>query len=416
MIPLEFPLQAPFRVDQVTPAPLLLAGLFVAQGLAAIFIHWAGASRRPRLWMGGVGLLLTLTLVFFTLASWGNSDTTRFSHMMQWDTSKAPPEPLWVVLRPLILLLPYRMSAVHGLVATAFGGMAVLLAARWRAWAWAGWWSLLITCSPLLRGFLQNAHTRQALATLLLVPLLLAAAGLARPPRWSVGGGLVLSALSHNTFVWNLPLSLLPALSRLLLALPSRLAGLRRGLAGAGPGAWGAAVRRHWPWLLLALTVAGLLAVIVPVALERFQDYAGDAYFSSYAVRRIIGRLQRALALGLLLAVIQKRLNPLRLLTCPITLSLLLFGSLYAALQVSIGHGWIPQITSRLADGVALYLLLLYLAWLDRYKAHWYILPALYVTLQYWLEGRILDYEDLDCGRNDEFLCVPDRWPWQVRY
>ncbi len=415
MIPPEFPLEAPFRVDQVTSAPLQLAGLFVAQGMAALLIHLAAAWRRPRLWVAGVVALLALVLIFFTLASWGNSDTTRFSHMMQWDTQQAPPEPLWVLLRPLILLLPYRMAAVHGLVAMAFAAAAVLLAMTWRAWAWAGWWSLLICCSPLLRGFLQTAHTRQALATLLLVPLLVSAAGLARVPgRW-LGAGLVVSGLSHNTFVWNLPLSLLPALPRLAAGLPARLVRLRtaaRSPGGPGPGA----LRRHWPWLLLALAVTGLFALVAPIALDRFQDYSGDAYFSSYAVRRIIGRLQRALALGLLLAVIQQRLDPRRLLACPLTLSLLFFGALYAGLQMSIGHQWIPQITSRLADGVALYLLILYLAWLDRYKAHWCVIPALYVTVQYWLEGRILDSVGLECGSNDEFLCVPDRWPWQVRY
>jgi hypothetical protein len=81
-----------------------------------------------------------------------------------------------------------------------------------------------------------------------------------------------------------------------------------------------------------------------------------------------------------------------------------------------VAHLWIPQITSRLADGVAFFLLILYLAWMDRYRAHWCLIPALYVTFQYWLEGRILPSGNLACGTNDEFLCLPDRWPWQVRY
>jgi hypothetical protein len=40
----------------------------------------------------------------------------------------------------------------------------------------------------------------------------------------------------------------------------------------------------------------------------------------------------------------------------------------------------------------------------------------MYVTFQYWLEGRILASGELGCGSNDEFLCIPDRWPWQVHY
>jgi hypothetical protein len=413
MIVPAFPSAAPYRIDQVTEAPFLLAGLFLAQVVAALVIHLAAAYRRPRLWLGGAIALLVLVLVFFTLASWGNSDTARFSHTMEWQLDGAPPEPLWRLLRPLILRLPYRMAAVHGLVATGFAAAGILLALAWRAWAWAGWWSLLICCSPLLRGFLQTALTRQALATLLLLPLLLQAAGLVRlPGRW-VGFGVLFSALSHNTFVWNLPLSLVPALPRLIAGFPAWM-------ASRPPGSWRSfrwtSVRARWPWLLMAAVLVTLFLLVAPIALDRFQDYSQDAYFSRYVLRRIIGRLQRALFLGLVLACIQQRLDPRRLLRCPITQALLLFGGLYAGIQVSVAHLWIPQITSRLADGVAFFLLILYLAWMARYRAHWCLIPALYVTFQYWLEGRILLSGSLACGTNDEFLCVPDRWPWQVRY
>jgi len=352
----SFPSAAPYRIDQVTEAPFLMAGLFLAQGVAALLIHVAAATQRPRLWKGGVITLLALVLLFFTLASWGNSDTTRFSHMMEWQPDQAPPEVLWRALRPLILLLPYRMAAVHGLVATGFAAAGILLAIAWRARAWAGWWGLLICCSPLLRGFLQTAHTRQALATLLLLPLLLQAAGLVRlPGRW-VGFSVLVSALSHNTFVWNLPLSLVPALPPLIAGLPARLA---ERPPGSRSSPWWEALRRRWPWLLMGIAVATLFALVTPIALDRFQDYSQDAYFSGYPLRRIIGRLQRALFLGLVLACIQQRLDPRRLITCPLTQSLLLFGGLYAGIQLSVAHLWIPQITSRLADGVAFYLLIL---------------------------------------------------------
>jgi hypothetical protein len=385
----------------------LLAALFWAQVALALAIHLAAVLRRPRLWWAAVAVFLGLILIFFTLASWGNSDTTRFSHALQWDPDLAPPELLWVVLRPLILVLPYRMAGLHGLIAAGFALAAVLLARGWRAPAWAGWWALFICCSPLLRGFLQNAHSRQALASLLLLPLFLQSARLAKPPRIGLGVGVLLSALSHNTFIWNLPISVSPWLVRL-----PELAARRRDQPTAGPGGW----RRWLPWLLLVGAVLALLALVAPAALQRFRDYSNDDYFNLYPLRPVVGRLQRAMALGLVVACVQRRLDPRLLLRCPLTQLLLVFGLLYMGIQASIEQQWLAQITSRLADGVAFLLLILYLAWLHRYRAHWCLIFPLWVTLQHWLDGRILRSALYACGQNDEFLCVPDRWPWQVRY
>jgi hypothetical protein len=283
----------------------------------------------------------------------------------------------------------------------------VLLARGWRAPAWAGWWALFICCSPLLRGFLQNAHSRQALASLLLLPMFLQGARLAQPPRSGLAVGVLLSALSHNTFIWNLPISVSPWLVRL-----PELAARRRDQPTAGPGGW----RRWLPWLLLVGAVLALLALVAPAALQRFRDYSNDDYFNLYPLRPVVGRLQRAMAFGLVVACVQRRLDPRLLLRCPLTQLLLVFGLLYMGIQTSIEQQWLAQITSRLADGVAFLLLILYLAWLHRYRAHWCLIFPLWVTLQHWLDGRILRSALYACGQNDEFLCVPDRWPWQVRY
>jgi hypothetical protein len=219
--------------------------------------------------------------------------------------------------------------------------------------------------------------------------------------------GVLLSALSHNTFIWNLPISVSPWLVRL-----PELAARRRDQPTAGPGGW----RRWLPWLLLVGAVLALLALVAPAALQRFRDYSNDDYFNLYPLRPVVGRLQRAMALGLLVACVQRRLDPRKLLRCPLTQLLLVFGLLYVGIQTSIEQQWLAQITSRLADGVAFFLLILYLAWLHRYRAHWCLIFPLWVTLQHWLDGRILRSALYACGQNDEFLCVPDRWPWQVRY
>jgi hypothetical protein len=40
----------------------------------------------------------------------------------------------------------------------------------------------------------------------------------------------------------------------------------------------------------------------------------------------------------------------------------------------------------------------------------------LFVTVDYWLMERLLQSRTLACGIDDNFLCIPDRWPWQIRY
>jgi hypothetical protein len=408
MLSAPFPLEAPFRIDQVTQAPGLMAALFLAQVLMALLMHLAGACQRPRLWWGAAVVLLLLVLVFFTLASWGNSDTTRFSHFMAVDPERGPPEPLWRLLRPLVLLLPYRMAAVHGLVVAGYAAAPLLMARAWGVPAWGGWWSLLICCSPMLRGFMQNAHSRQALAVLLLLPLMLWAARQFRPQRLWLGLGVILSALTHSTIVWNLLISLTP----LAMRLPESLALA----AGRCRDVWSLPGLRRWLVLLSVLAGGALITLVGITALQRLQDYSFDAYFNDYSIRKIVGRLQRALALGVLLACAQKRLSPLTLLRCEQTRLLMVFGVAYLLIQASVSHQWLPQVTSRLADSVAFLLLISFLIWLNHYDAHWCVIPAVYVTFQYWFEGRILPSAGFDCGQNDGFLCVPDRWPWQVRW
>lgn len=404
---LPFPVEAPYRLDQVTAAPLAMTTLFLGQLLLAALVSHCAHHRRWRgWWLAAAGLVLSEVL-FFTLASWGNSDTTKLSHYLPTTLEWVRGEPLWMALAPLIVRLPWRMSLVHGLVAGGYAALALLLARHWRRPAWGGWWALLICCSPLLRNFLQNGVSRQALLTLLLVPALLWAGRLARLSRW----GTVLSTLGaatvHTTFAGTLLLALLPR----ILSGSSPLADLRA--AGLGR----ASLRTRLILLLALLLLLVLAGFLMPTMLHKLVFYVETmSYASGYAVSLPVQHLQLAMALGVLLGAWRERLGPRTLLACRHTRVLLLFALLYGLVQLSIVQGWLPQITSRFADALGLFLLVSWLAWLRRHRCLWAVLPALLVTLQYWLTDRLLASHALPCGRNDEFLCVPDRWPWQLRY
>lgn len=396
------PSESPFRVDQVMAAPGLMAALFCLQILLSLALSWSGNRRTWGWWWAAAGVLLGITALFFALGSWGTTDVTKLSHWVANTPGMGTQgEPFWHLVGPLILRLPYRMAAVHGLVAAGYGLAAILLARRWQVPAWAGWWCLFLTASPILRGFLQNGQSRQALAVLLLLPLMLQAAQLARLPWGLIGGATVWSAGTHTTFPVNLAFALLPALAS----------------ADRPNGGW-PLPRPRWPMLLLALPlVLALVAVVGPVALNKLNTYANQvSFFSHYPVRREVLLLQGAMVLAVIVACRQRGLGPRDLLGCPRSRALGLYALLFTALQASVEWEWWPQITFRLADTVGLFLLISFLAWLCHYRVLRLLLPALALTLSYWFVDRILASADLACGQDDAFLCIPDRWPAQVRY
>lgn len=394
-----FPTSSPFRVDQVTAAPLPLATLALAQVLLAAGLHLFARRGWARAWWLAVGGLLALMVVFFTLATWGTSDTTKLNHLFGGDRAGGTiGEPFWWLVGPAVLLLPYRMAFVHGLVAAAYGGAMVQLARRWGVPAWAGWWALLLTWSPLLRSFMQNGITRQALSTLLLLPLFLRLSGLLQLRKPVVALGAAGAALSHTTF----PFSLAMALSPLLV--------------GPGVSQLLGSLRRRW-LLVLVPPVLLVLVVVFPVAVQKLALYASQGkFFSSYALLPEVRRLQAAMALGVAGACWQRRLRFAALLACPLSRLLLLFATAYGLLQLAVANDWLASIAFRLSDGVGFFLTIVLLAWLTRHKSLPWLWPALVVTLHYWLVVRVLPSGALACGADDAFLCIPDRWPWQVRY
>lgn len=419
MIP--FPTSAPYRIDQVMAAPQWMAGLWLLQPLLALALAGAARAARWRLWWGLAGALLAAVALFFTLASWGTSDVTKLSHILGVAPQQLPPgEPLWPALAPLLRRLPYRMAAVAGLVAAGYAAVPLLLARRWGMEAWGGAWALLLVCSPLLRSFLQNGISRQALAVLLLAPLLLAALGLLRRGRLWIALSTGLAALTHTTFPLSLVAALAPGLGGLTLG------GRASGEGQGGPeGGFRRRVRAHPLTLGLALALglgglllaAVLLAQVLPQAWLKLQLYSQrETFYSRYPILPEVLRLQASLLLSVSLVLLRRGLSPLVLLRDRLGRSLLGYGALLVGLQVSVRTGWMAPISFRLADLVGFFLLLAFLAWLARQRAGWAVLPPLAVSLHSWWWQRLWSPVPLECGLDDDFLCIPDRLPWLIHY
>jgi hypothetical protein len=422
-----FPARAPYRIDQVMAAPGAMTVLFLGQVLAAALLSWLAVSKRyRRLWgLVTAGLLLVLVALFFSLASWGTSDITKLSHFLSFDRSAVKGEPFWLVVAPLIMALPFRMATVHGLVVAGYGAAALVLARQWRAWSWAGWWVLLICCSPLLRGFMQNSHSRQALSTLLLLPVLLWAGRLARLPRMTLFVLPLWGLTCHTTAPFTLFLALLPRLPGM-----GNWPGVSGSLLSRVPARGARWWQNQWhavPWRVVALALGGLILVgalacqlaweLVPLVRAKLDSYwSQQGYANSYPLAAAVGRLQLTMAIGVVLTCQQRRIGLGRFLACDRGRQLVLYGLVYGLVEGALAQGLVPQITSRLADPAGFFLLIVWLAWLQRYRCLWAALPALLVTLDYWLVERLAGSQALHCGSNDTFLCIPDRWPWQVSY
>ena len=96
-------------------------------------------------------------------------------------------------------------------------------------------------------------------------------------------------------------------------------------------------------------------------------------------------------------------------------LALALYLVSYAGIQASLVWRWWPQVTFRLGDTVGVFLLISLLAWLRRRQALGLLVPLLLLNLLTWFD-RAAWPQGLDCGLDDDFLCVPDRWPWSIQY
>ena len=395
-----FPSESPFRVDQVMAAPWLLGGLFLVQLLLAAAVSWSARARNRISWSMLINVLLMSIAVFFTLACWGTSDITKLN--FYFDPSRAsgpslqellPSEPAWWLLAPWISHLPYRMAAVHGLLVAAYASVVVCLARSWRQPAWAGWWALLLVSSPMLRGFFQNAHSRQALASLLAVPLLLWSL---RVIRWKPGLILGAAGLALGMHVSAAPTLLLA----LMPACPNIISGLRQ---------------HKRLVFVVGLLAAGLVLLLGPALIAKLQGYAGFGFFSTYLIKPQVLRNECLIVGSIVLVWLRQRFSWQEFWGQREGLALMTYLLVFIGLQGSLIWEWFPQLTFRVGDTVGCFLLLSFIAWLHRRNALTFLLPLLALNLLVWMD-RVLWPEGLDCGRDDDFLCVPDRWPWLIHY
>lgn len=405
-----FPERGPYRLDQVRSDPILLTGLFVFQIALAWLIDRSARRQRPATQTIASLLLVLVTGVFFSLSSWGLGDVTRLSYLLVEDPRTLGwSEPFWTLLAPLVRWMPYRFSFLHGAVAAGYAAAAIMLARRLRSAAWGGWWALLIVCSPLLRNFLQSGVTRQALSTLLLMPLMLWCAGGLRLSPLRLTALSSAAALCHSSF----PLSLLVAGAPLLMRAPAvlRRAGTTLSRCSAGSAR-----------LLIAIGLPMLMALTWLLwngrsAREKLIDYLwNQSYFPTFLLRPEVDSLLLAMTISGAAAIWLSRSSGKELLRSPLPRCTAFFLLAIFLLRLSIRHSFFPQITSRFQDAVGFYLLIVFLAWLSECSLQRLSVIPLAATLHYWLFDRLGFSGLIQCGRNDEFLCIPDRLPWQINY
>ena len=376
-------------------SPWLMTSVFVLQILCASLITWFAAKHRTSWWLLAVTLFCFSTTIFFTLSCWGTSDITKLNHHIDQFDVHLSEERFWVMLAPLIKILPYRMAAIHGLVATAFAALAISLSRCWRVPAWGGWWALLLLTSPLLRGFLQNAHTRQAWALLLVVPLFLNVSGFLEIRIFPVIISTALALFSHLTAIPMLVLGLAPASWQRLdffLKLP------RVARIGA-----------------LILLLASLAAFSQPIYIKLLGYVNGMNFFSSYSIHRSVLISEFLLLVAVLFTCKKKKISWPAFRQCYASRALLFYSLIFIVIQLGVRFEVYPQVAFRFADPIGLFLLLSAFHWFQIYSSKQMLIPLLAYSLLIWGK-QLIDPNGLNCGLDDDFLCIPDRWPWQIVY
>jgi hypothetical protein len=211
----------------------------------------------------------------------------------------------------------------------------------------------------------------------------------------------------HLSAVPTLGLAVLP------LAVPSA-----REIRGFPPQQY--LCRSSWAsllWLAAVIVAAVVLAMVLfPAMLSKVLAYAQHhSFYSSYPVKPVVLRGELALLAGVLVTCFRKGIGLEQFVCCRWSQLLSLFVALYALIQLSIVWRILPQITFRFADVIGLFLLLIVLKWFHHYKSLWLLLPMLINGLLVWGK-QVWDPSGLDCGADDDFLCIPNRLPWLIRY
>ena len=124
--------------------------------------------------------------------------------------------------------------------------------------------------------------------------------------------------------------------------------------------------------------------------------------------------LELSALVAVALTIWRARLRPAAMAADHDARTLFAYSLLLGLIQLSMATGVLAPILSRCLDPIGLFWMLSLMVWTARQGCAWALLPALAVVGESFIDDRILRLED--CIGGDQFMCLPDRWPWQVEW
>ena len=165
--------------------------------------------------------------------------------------------------------------------------------------------------------------------------------------------------------------------------------------------------------LLVLLSIG--IALSQPAVIEKLSNYLFEAnYFNTYGLRKAVFGLELAALVAVVLTIWRALLTPAAMAADHDARTLLAYSLLLGLIQLSMATGVLAPILSRCLDPIGLFWMLSLMVWTARQGCAWALLPALAVVGESFIDDRILRLED--CIGGDQFMCLPDRWPWQVEW
>ena len=157
------------------------------------------------------------------------------------------------------------------------------------------------------------------------------------------------------------------------------------------------------------------IALSQPAVIEKLSSYLFEArYFNTYGLRKAVFGLELSALVAVALTIWRARLRPAAMAAAHDARTLFAYSLLLGLIQLSMATGVLAPILSRCLDPIGLFWMLSLMVWTARQGCAWALLPALAVVGESFIDDRILRLKD--CIGRDQFMCLPDRWPWQVKW